>query len=129
MAFQNAAQPGTVAEINITPLVDVMLVLLIIFMVAAPMLSRAVPLDLPQSGPIPPPPDVVIDIRVGADGTLAWNGQPVSRAGLERALRLEAARGEIPLLQFEVDPRTQYADVAALLGTAHAHGLTRIALN
>ena len=129
MAFQSDARAATVAEINITPLVDVMLVLLIIFMVATPMLTRPLLLDLPGYRPDPPPPpEHVIDIRISADGALAWGGQGLSTAGLARALQLEAARGEPPLLQIDVDPDAEYAHVAALLGQARAAGLERIAL-
>ena len=130
MAFQNDVRAATVAEINITPLVDVMLVLLIIFMVATPMLSQPLLLDLPIPGvKPPPPPEHIIDVRISADGGLAWDGQGLSAAGLGRALRLEAARGDAPLLQIEVDPDAEYAHVAALLGQARAAGLERIALS
>lgn len=130
MAFQSDTRAATVAEINITPLVDVMLVLLIIFMVATPMLTRPLLLDLPGRPPKPPPPpEHVIDIQIAADGALAWGGQALSAAGLARALQLEAARGEPPLLQIEVDPEAEYAHVAALFGQARAAGLERIALS
>ena len=128
MAFARERSP-TLADINITPLVDVMLVLLIIFMVTAPMLSRALPLDLPSRVPIPPPPPrYVADLHIAADGSLRWNGQPMGVLAVQSLMRLEAGREEMPLLQIDVDPQTDYAHVAAVLGHAHAAGLARIAL-
>ena len=128
MAFARE-RSATLADINITPLVDVMLVLLIIFMVTAPMLSRALPLDLPQPVPTPPPPPkYVADLHIAADGSLRWNGQPMGLLAVQSLMRLEAGREEMPLLQIDVEPDADYAHVAAALGRARAAGLTRIAL-
>jgi biopolymer transport protein ExbD len=127
MAFARE-RSATLADINITPLVDVMLVLLIIFMVTAPMLSRALPLDLPQKGPVTPPPKYVADLHIAADGSLRWNGQSMGLLAVQSLMRLEAGREEMPLLQIDVDPQTDYAHVAAVLGHANAAGLERIAL-
>jgi biopolymer transport protein ExbD len=130
MAFARADRTATLADINITPLVDVMLVLLIIFMVATPMLSRALPLDLPQptDGEPPPPPKYTATLHIDAAGTLRWDGQPMSAFAVDALMRIEAGREEMPLLQIDVEPDADYAHVAAALGRARAAGLTRIAL-
>src|SRR6185437_16031919 len=80
MAFSSAGRSGPLADINVTPLVDVMLVLLIIFIVTAPMLSRPINVQLPQATdrvvdrPEPPPP---IELRLDASSQLSWDGQPM----------------------------------------------------
>ena len=77
MAVAAFASPSTdrdFADINITPLVDVLLVLLIIFMVAAPTLTKAIDFDLPQDSKIIPPPRDHIRLAIRADGSLTWNG-------------------------------------------------------
>ena len=129
MAFSSATRNATLAEMNITPLVDVMLVLLIIFMVATPMLSRQLSLDLPTSDPVPPPPpSTTLELQIQADGSVLWNGEHVSAAALDAALRVEAARQELPLLQITVDQAADYQHVAHWLGRARHAGLERIAL-
>jgi biopolymer transport protein ExbD len=129
MAFSAATRNATLAEMNITPLVDVMLVLLIIFMVATPMLSRQLNLDLPTNVPEPlSPPNTTLDLQIQADGSLLWNGEPVSAAALDAALRVEAAREQLPLLQITVDGAADYQHVAHWLGRARHAGLERIAL-
>jgi biopolymer transport protein ExbD len=80
MAFSSNSSGGPMADINVTPLVDVMLVLLIIFMVTAPALSYPIQVDLPQPSTNPPPtpkdPPEPIRIRIDAAGTVLWNGSP-----------------------------------------------------
>ena len=128
MAFQRVAAPRDIAEMNITPLVDVMLVLLIIFMVAAPLLSRPLTLDLPSFNPDPPPPPETVTLRIDADGRLYWNGTPMSPAAVDAIMRLEGGRAETPLLAIEVSDAADYAHVAAALGRARQAGLEKIGL-
>ncbi len=121
MAFTNNRNVRPMSDMNVTPMVDVMLVLLIIFMITAPILAHKVDIDLPQktNNPIkeeePPPP---IELRILATGEMFWNGQPLIREALEPQLRLEAAKDPQSLLQVDADKMTPYQAVADVLATA-----------
>jgi len=130
MAFSATARnPGTMADINVTPLVDVMLVLLIIFMVTAPLLSREIRLDLPQRGPEPPaPPGEVVRLTLDAAGMIRLDGRVIPPALLAGSLQLEAARTPQPLLQIDSAADAPYQHFAAVLATARNSGLERVAL-
>ena len=119
-------EAAAMAEMNITPLVDVMLVLLIIFMIAMPVLTQRITLDLPQKGPNPPPPAEVISLSVHADGTLTWNGSPLIAEALEPQLALEARRNPQPELQLEVERSAAYQQVVTVLAAAKVSGLERV---
>jgi biopolymer transport protein ExbD len=119
-----------IAAINITPLVDVLLVLLIIFMVAAPVLTHRIDLDLPQRGPHPPtPPAATIDLRIDATGAIAWNGSPQPLSTLEALMAVEAQRATRdagPLLRIDASGDADYGRVAQVLAAARNAGLDRI---
>src|SRR6187402_3024213 len=88
---------GPMADINVTPLVDVMLVLLIIFMVTVPPLSYPIQVDLPQPSNVPPPPSnppPAIRIRIDAGGSVSWNGSPTPMSTLQAQFDVEGARGD-----------------------------------
>ena len=119
-------EAAAMAEMNITPLVDVMLVLLIIFMIAMPVLTQRITLDLPQIGPNPPPPAEVINLSVHADGTLSWNGAPLIPEALEPQLALEARRNPQPELQLEVERSAAFQQVVTVLAAAKVSGLERV---
>ena len=121
-----AGEASAMAEMNITPLVDVMLVLLIIFMIAAPILTHRITLDLPHDGPNPPPPAEIVSLAMHADGSLSWNGAPLIAAALEPQLTLEAARRPQPELRLDVDRSVAYQRVATVLATARGAGFERI---
>ncbi|SDD66028.1 ExbD/TolR family protein [Aquimonas voraii] len=130
MAFMTADVPSRAdkAEINITPLVDVMLVLLIIFLVAAPVLVRQI--ELPLTG-TPPKPDVEqaqLLLRIDAAGALQLDGSPMSLAALDRILQVEALREQPPVLQVDVAPEAAYARMTEVLALARSHGLERFEL-
>jgi len=129
MAFANEASHRSVAEINITPLVDVMLVLLVIFMVAAPVLTHRIRLDLPQAAPpqtIPPP--TVVDLRIDAAGGVSWNGAPTSLDALPAQLGdlAQAAPTHPPLLRVAPNADADYGVVARVLAMARNAGVERI---
>lgn len=119
------AQP--MAEINVTPLVDVMLVLVVIFIITAPLLARALKLDLPQADA---PPAAVqpqtIQLAIDAAGAMRWNGEPL--AGDELGARLEAAAQQAPQpeLHLGADKAVRYEHVAAVLAAAQKAGLKQI---
>ena len=89
MAFTAAGKPGPLADINVTPLVDVMLVLLIIFIVTAPMVSMPIPVNLPQPTTVVPPisPPPPIELRVDASNQVSWNGQAVAVGSLQQRMQ------------------------------------------
>ena len=96
MAFSSGGSKGPMADINVTPLVDVMLVLLIIFIVTAPIMTYPIEVALPQRVINPPPqvrePPPPIDLRINADGTVYWNNSPVNVADLQRKMEDEVQR-------------------------------------
>ena len=107
MAFSSGGGSGPMADINVTPLVDVMLVLLIIFMVTAPTLSYPIDIDLPQKSLNPPPqtlePPPPIRLRIDASGQVYWNeaSQPVS--ALQNLMEVEVNRDPTNQPQLEID--------------------------
>ena len=124
MAFSTNSGGGPMCDINVTPLVDVMLVLLIIFMVTAPILSYPIDIDLPQKSLTPPeqprdPPEP-IDLRIDAAGQVYWNNSPVPLSALESMMTTEVERdpGNQPTLQIDVDAAANYGVLAKVL--AHA---------
>jgi biopolymer transport protein ExbD len=128
MAFADATHRATpaIAEINIIPLCDVLLVLLIIFMVTAPALSQQIDLDLPQPTDAPLSPPAPIDLRIDAAGQLAWNGSAIDRAALPARMRDAVGGGRQPLLRIEADGDCDYQAVATVLATARNAGLSNI---
>jgi len=128
MAFAARVRPQSeVAAINITPLVDVLLVLLIIFMVAAPLLTRTLALDLGSRPPDKAPP-APLALVIGAEGELLLDGAPVAGWLLTNALR--AAHAEAPErgLALSVSPAADYQAVARALAAARSAGIAGIAV-
>jgi biopolymer transport protein ExbD len=115
-------------EINTTPLIDVMLVLLIMFIITLPVMTHAVKLDMPQTrNPNPPPVQIEpIQLEVDWDGTVLWNGTPVSMGALEGYFRVEAAREPQPELHVRPNRRANYDTVAKVLALAQRNGMQRI---
>jgi biopolymer transport protein ExbD len=122
---RRGAQPT--AEINMVPLIDVMLVLLVIFIVTAPLLTHAVKLDLPRaSSATHEPPPQRIELAIEATGQRFWNGEPMTRDDVAARLRAEGQRETKPEVQLRADHRVPYGDVAQTLADAASAGLTRI---
>lgn len=124
-AFEHgSSQP--MAEINTTPLVDVMLVLLVIFIIAAPLLHDASRIELPQAS-AQPLADSATALRIVIDrqGGLQLDGQAI--AGDALAARLAASRAAAPEIHLYADQETRYAAVAEAMATASRAGLQRIA--
>jgi biopolymer transport protein ExbD len=115
-------------DINTTPLIDVMLVLLIMFIITLPVMTHAVKLDMPQSRN-QPPPDVVIEpiqLEVDWDGTVIWNGTPVQLGALEGYFRVEAAKNPQPEVHVRPNRRAPYDTVAKVLALAQRNNMQRI---
>jgi biopolymer transport protein ExbD len=128
MAFTSNSGGGPMAEINVTPLVDVMLVLLIIFMITAPLMSHKIRIDLPQANPNvqeqnPPEP---IDLAIKENGDLFWNDEPVTDAILQAQLRVAAQKSPQPELQIRADKPTQWQKIATVMAEAKAAGMVKI---
>lgn len=123
---------GPMADINVTPLVDVMLVLLIIFMVTAPPLSYPIQIDLPQPSTNPPPtpidPPEPIRIHIDAGGTVNWNGSPTPMSTLQAQFDVEGERvlAQQPTLEIETDKEAEYQTLAKVLARAKNANLLKI---
>jgi biopolymer transport protein ExbD len=114
-------------EINMTPLVDVMLVLLIVFIITVPVMKHSVNIDLPRATSTPQEtPPQTIRLSVDAEGRYFWNEQPVEEADLAARLQAEAARDPQPELHLRGDKDARYERVAQALAAAQRSGLRRI---
>jgi biopolymer transport protein ExbD len=122
---------AAISEINVTPLIDVMLCLLIIFMIAMPMLNGRVPLDLPQKGDPPPitSPAPPMQLRILADGRLLLDQHPITAELLAAEMSYQVARDETRVLAIQADRDTEYERVVEVLASAKDQGVTRIAMN
>jgi biopolymer transport protein ExbD len=116
-------------DINTTPLIDVMLVLLIMFIITIPVMTHAVKLDMPRPSDAPPPPvqPEIIDIEIDFDGTVVWNGSVVpSMDTLEAYFRQESQKDPQPELHLRPDKRAKYDVVARVLASAQRNRLVKI---
>jgi biopolymer transport protein ExbD len=116
-------------DINTTPLIDVMLVLLIMFIITLPVMTNAVKLDMPQTKSNPPPTETPIDpirIDIDWDGSVVWNGTLVQLDQLEAYFRVEAAKNPQPELHVRPERRANYDTVAKVLALAQRNGMQRI---
>ena len=117
-------------EMNTTPLIDVMLVLLVMLIVTIPIQTHAVKLDLPQANQSTPPSDVkpvVVDLEIDFDGTAIWNGSPVaSRAQLDKYLEDTANQVPQPEVHLRPNRLAKYDVVARTLADAQRLGVTKI---
>ena len=126
-SFDNRRHAAPMADMNVVPLVDVMLVLLVIFIVTAPLLTHAVKIDLPKassSANITKPEHIEFAIRDG--GELFWNGEPVTLAELQPRFAAAAMRQPQPELHLRADSNARYDNVAKVMSAAAKAGLTRI---
>ena len=112
-------------DINTTPLIDVMLVLLIMFIITIPIQTHAVKLDLPQnqSNPTPPPVDPIKNkVVITASGAILWNGSPVNLTQLRQYLDVSQQMDPVPELHLQPEPEARYETVDQVLAvTKQAH--------
>jgi biopolymer transport protein ExbD len=125
------AEGEPLSEINTTPLIDVMLVLLIMLIVTLPPQRHAVKLDTPLPPPPnqpPPPPDLPGPIRifVDFDGSIYWNGVVVDEATLQRDLATESRRDTQAEIHIEPHRLAKYGRVAHVMASAQREGLTKL---
>jgi biopolymer transport protein ExbD len=116
------------AEINTTPLVDVMLVLLVIFIITAPLLTHAIRLDLPDAqAPATPDRPETVTVSIDADGRVHWNETPLADAAALRERLVQAAsRTPVPELHLRADAQVRYQSIAEVMSAAQQAGLSRI---
>ena len=133
MAFSsNSAAGAPMADINVTPLVDVMLVLLIIFMVTAPILSYPIDIDLPQRVVNPPPetktPPEQIRLRIDQSGQVFWNDSPAPMSALQNMMEAEVQRDPTnqPTLEIDTNDDADYGVLAKVLATARNAQMQKI---
>lgn len=124
--FNEGANAAPMADINTTPLVDVMLVLLVIFIITAPLFHQAVPIDLPRvdSTKLDDKP-VVIKLALDGQGDLYLDGVPTNREAIQ--VRLTELAPSQPELHFRADRTTPYEKVADILAVAQRAGVMKIA--
>jgi len=129
MAMSVGAGGEEMCDINTTPLIDVMLVLLVTLIVSLPIMTHAVKLDMPQATN-PPPEELrpeVIDLELDFDGTVVWNGTTVQDLPtLERYFRTESVKEPQPEIHLRPDRRVKYGYVASVLAAAQRNRMQRI---
>jgi biopolymer transport protein ExbD len=117
-------------DINTTPLIDVMLVMLIMLIITIPIQTHAVKLNMPTGKPPPPDaPPQVVTLEVDFDGTLIWNGQILlDRNALDDHLRAAASMPVQPELHLRPNKLVKYGNVAMVMASAQRLGMTKIGL-
>jgi biopolymer transport protein ExbD len=122
-------EPDVMVDINTTPLIDVMLVLLIMLIITIPIQTHAVKLNMPVGTPPTAVQPQVVTIEVDFDGTMIWNGEVLrDRADLEARLRGAAAMAVQPEVHLRPNKLVKYESVAMLMASAQRLGLTKIGL-
>jgi biopolymer transport protein ExbD len=128
MAMTAGSKTGqSYSEINMTPLIDVMLVLLIIFIITLPHQTHAIKIDNPLPHPeVPTPPPEVIDLQIDFDGTLLWNKTAIDRATMQGYISSQARKSPQPEVHITVDKFADYQTVAQTLADLQRRGLQKI---
>ncbi|WP_128891578.1 biopolymer transporter ExbD [Erythrobacter sp. HKB08] len=130
MAMSGGKDDGEpMMEMNTTPLIDVMLVLLIMFIITIPVATHSVNIDLPVPDNNPPPEDMIDPIKnkivLTQDGTILWNGEGISESELVRNLNITKDIDPEPELQFEPEPLASYEISVQTLNIIKASGVTK----
>ncbi|GAA5067348.1 ExbD/TolR family protein [Lysobacter panacisoli] len=132
MAFASNSGGGPMADMNVTPLVDVMLVLLIIFMVTAPPLTYPIDVNLPQKSLNPPPqtktPPPPIRLRIDASGQVYWNDAPQPITAIQNMMEVEVQRDPTnqPMVEIDTSPDADYGILAKVLAHAKNANMEKI---
>jgi biopolymer transport protein ExbD len=129
MSMQVGGGGEEMCDINTTPLIDVMLVLLVTLIITLPVMTHAVKLDMPQDTHQPPPtnPPEVIDLEIDFDGTVVWNGTSIPNIDtLESYFHTEAAKDPQPEIHLRPDRRAKYDVVARVLAAAQRNRMKKI---
>lgn len=125
--FNDNNQEGPMADINVTPMVDVMLVLLVIFIITAPLFTHAIKLELPnaQSHTAPEKPET-ITLAINGEGKLFWNNVAITREDLTARIAVASEKKPQPELQLRADKSTRYEIIAQVMAAAQTGGMTKI---
>ena len=124
-----SGDPDVMVDINTTPLIDVMLVLLIMLIITIPIQTHAVKLNMPVGNPPPPPtPPEVVTLDIDFDGTLMWNGDQVNVDQLDARFRGAAAQAIQPEFHIRPNKLVTYKYVAHVMAAAQRDGVTKIGL-
>lgn len=129
MAYSKSGTGGTpMAVINVTPLVDVMLVLLIIFMITAPLMAHKVEVKLPEANldVKPDDPGRPITLAIKENGDIFWNDDPITQNMLESQLALEAQKKPQPRIDIRADRSTRYRVVQEVVKIAKNVGIAKV---
>ena len=127
MAMAISSNEGkSYSDINMTPLIDVMLVLLIIFIITIPSQTHAVKIDNPLNVQPPPTRPEIVDLSIDFDGTLLWNKAPVDRSTMQGYISQEATKNPQPEVHITVDKFSKYEIVAQTLADLQHRGLNKI---
>ncbi len=127
--FEKRQSHVPMGDINVTPLVDVMLVLLVIFIIAAPMMTGGLHMELPQADAPPPPTKLILlEVALDSTGQLRVDGQPLSISQLAAALSLRAAAALTTEVQLKVDKSVPYGSVAEVLAEIQKSELRSVSL-
>ncbi|GAA0310559.1 ExbD/TolR family protein [Psychrobacter aestuarii] len=129
MAFQLGDDDAQgMNEMNLIPLIDIMLVLMIIFLLTATVLNPTVPLELPKTAAtVNEQPPEVIQISIDKDAGIFWDSDPIDLETLNARLKTAAASGKDPSIQLRADKDSRYDTVAQVLASASQAGLSKIA--
>jgi biopolymer transport protein ExbD len=123
------ADPEPMMEMNMTPLIDVMLVLIIMMIITIPKQMHSVNLNMPVGNPPPPTtPPTVVTIDVDFDGTILWDNAPVDRATLDAKLSNVAAQADQPEVHVRPNKLVEYKYVAGVMASAQRLGVTKIGM-
>jgi biopolymer transport protein ExbD len=126
-SFDSKHAGAPMAEINMVPLIDVMLVLLVIFIITAPLLTNAVKLELPKaSSQVNQLPPDKVEFAIDAAGLLYWNGEVVTRAEAGKRFAAESGKQPQPEIHLRADQAVAYRYVAQTLADASKAGLTKV---
>ncbi|MEO6354133.1 MAG: biopolymer transporter ExbD [Burkholderiaceae bacterium] len=125
--FNDNRHQAPMAEINVTPMVDVMLVLLVIFILSAPLFTHAIKLDLPsaQSAAAPEKPET-ISLSIDAGGKIFWNNEAIAQSALPARFAAASQQQPQPELQLRADKETRYEVIAQLMAAAQTSGLSKL---
>jgi biopolymer transport protein ExbD len=124
---QGGSARGPMSDINMTPLIDVMLVLLVIFIITAPLLTRAVKLDLPRASAVAAPDSAqTVDVSVDAKGQIYWDATAVDETALRARLAAAGKQNPVPEVHLRADRATRYETIARVMADAQQAGVSRI---
>ena len=126
-SFNSSSNSQPMAEINVIPLVDIMLVLLVIFIITAPLLTHAVKIDLPKADSSANILKVDnVQLAIDGQGIVYWNGEVVDEAALSARMQAASAQPVHPEIHIHADRNARYETIAEVMSEAAKQGLTKI---